>query len=283
MNRADLITLVRAQGLKKPPRRRAPRMLTPDGQRLRYFAALRHGLIKDLRDAVTYRLVPKLARFVATAGNLRADAPGDFDEEDLHDTLDTLAEDVAKKWTSKRFAATVQPIAQDVAGFSRAQLQGVLKSQLGVDVVASEPWLEAELARWTSQNVALIKTIPRQFFADIEKRLVDGVHAGERWEDLAKMLEERAGVSESRANLIARDQTGKLFGQLNEKRQTALGVTGYLWRTMQDNRVRDEHEDRAGEHFEWDDPPEDGHPGDPVQCRCYAEPDLGDIFEEAFG
>jgi SPP1 gp7 family putative phage head morphogenesis protein len=99
------------------------------------------------------------------------------------------------------------------------------------------------------------------------------------------MLEERMGVAESRANLIARDQVGKLFGQLNEKRQTELGVTGYVWRTVHDNRVRELHEDRDGQHFDWNDPPEetpdDGHPGTPIQCRCYAEPDLTEIFGEA--
>lgn len=274
-----LLATIRHSGIRRPARRRVRRMLQPDSQRLRYFAALRGGLLQNLRHLIQDRLVPALPRFLAHASALRQDAD-EFD--DLHDALDALAEDLAREWTSKRFAQVVQPIAQDVARFSGAQLHAVLRDQLGVDVLASEPWLEAEAQKWVAQNVALIKTIPPQFFSDIERRLVEGVHSGERWEDLAKMLEERTGVAESRANLIARDQVGKLMGNLNQRRMEDLGVTGYTWRTMHDNRVRDEHEERDGEHFEWSDPPEDGHPGEPIQCRCFAEPDLGPIFEEAW-
>lgn len=284
MTRQDLIALIRHSGLRRAPRRRPRRMLPPDAIRLRYFAALRSGFLHDLRELIRNRLIPRLQTLAANVSALRQDA-GEFDDGDLHDTLEQLADQLAEKWTARRFAQVVQPFAQDTARYSREQLIGVMRDQIGIDVLASEPWLQAEVSRWTSQNVALIKTVPQTFFADIERRLVDGLHSGERWENLADMLEERMGVAESRANLIARDQVGKLFGQLNEKRQTELGVTGYVWRTVHDNRVRELHEDRDGQHFDWNDPPEetpdDGHPGTPIQCRCYAEPDLTEIFGEA--
>ncbi|TXH57102.1 MAG: hypothetical protein E6Q97_05015 [Desulfurellales bacterium] len=41
--------------------------------------------------------------------------------------------------------------------------------------------------------------------------------------------------------------------------------------------MREEHEDREGESYTWTDPPEDGHPGEAVNCRCYAEPDFSDL------
>ncbi len=44
--------------------------------------------------------------------------------------------------------------------------------------------------------------------------------------------------------------------------------------------VREDHDDREGEQFDWSDPPEDGHPGEAVNCRCWPEPDLSDIIEE---
>ena len=37
-------------------------------------------------------------------------------------------------------------------------------------------------------------------------------------------------------------------------------MTTYVWRTVRDNRVREEHEDREGESYTWTDPPDDGHP-----------------------
>jgi uncharacterized protein with gpF-like domain len=39
-----------------------------------------------------------------------------------------------------------------------------------------------------------------------------------------------------------------------------------------------------GEEFQWDDPPAeddtDGHPGDPINCRCWAEPNLAAVLDE---
>ena len=46
----------------------------------------------------------------------------------------------------------------------------------------------------------------------------------------------------------------------------------YIWRTQGDDRVRSEHAAREGEVFDFDDPPEDGNPGEAENCRCWAEP-----------
>lgn len=46
----------------------------------------------------------------------------------------------------------------------------------------------------------------------------------------------------------------------------------YIWRTVGDDRVRSSHEERGGEIFAWDEPPEGGHPGEDYNCRCTAEP-----------
>lgn len=275
--REALLATIRATGRRRPLVRRPVRQLPPDAIRLRYFAALRQ-VVADCRAAVARHVLPHLVRWAAEASSARVDAADDS----VHGALEAAIADVSRNWAAANVSRVVQPVASSTANFSRAQLDGVLRSQLGVDVVRSEPWLRGELARWTSQNVALIKSIPATYFADIEKRLVDSIHSGARHEQLAEMLQERAGVSESKAQLIARDQVGKLFGQLNERRMSDLGIKRFVWRTMRDNRVRDEHEDRDGKPYAWSDWPDEELPGQPVQCRCYADPDLGDSFEEAF-
>jgi SPP1 gp7 family putative phage head morphogenesis protein len=47
-----------------------------------------------------------------------------------------------------------------------------------------------------------------------------------------------------------------------------------------DERVRDEHEGLDGEQFDYDDLPSEGLPGEPIQCRCYAEPVLSAILDD---
>ena len=45
----------------------------------------------------------------------------------------------------------------------------------------------------------------------------------------------------------------------------------YIWRTRGDSKVRSEHAERDGKVFEWNNPPEGGHPGEAPNCRCRAE------------
>lgn len=45
----------------------------------------------------------------------------------------------------------------------------------------------------------------------------------------------------------------------------------YIWRTRGDCKVRSEHAERDGKVFEWNNPPDGGHPGEAPNCRCWAE------------
>ena len=60
----------------------------------------------------------------------------------------------------------------------------------------------------------------------------------------------------------------------NKKQSKKTGK--YIWRTEGDGEVRMSHQLRDGKVFEWDNPPEGGHPGEDYGCRCVAE----DIDEE---
>ena len=79
-------------------------------------------------------------------------------------------------------------------------------------------------------------------------------------------------MSESRAELIARDQTLKLNGAITKARQTSAGVNSYTWNTSHDDRVRESHAALDGQIISWDAPPEAGHPGEDFQCRCVPIP-----------
>lgn len=92
--------------------------------------------------------------------------------------------------------------------------------------------------------------------------------------DRIKKNGERVLVStEKHARLIAHDQVNKLNGRLNQTRQEAAGITEFTWRTQGDDRVREEHEAINGQQFSWaEGAPSIGLPGEPVNCRCHAEP-----------
>ncbi|WP_158598497.1 phage minor head protein [Notoacmeibacter ruber] len=64
--------------------------------------------------------------------------------------------------------------------------------------------------------------------------------------------------------------------RINAEQQQDLGIDQYVWRSRDDSDVRPLHATHDDKVFDWDDPPEGGHPGHAFNCRCHAEPYLPD-------
>lgn len=178
--------------------------------------------------------------------------------------------------------ARVAEFAAAVNRFNSNQFHAVIRSAYGVDVFKAEPWLVDVLKNWESQNISLIRSIPAESLSRLHGKIVQAVRTGQTVRDLRKIIQDEYGISKRRADLIANDQIGKLNGQLTQERQVGIGVKKYRWRGVLDNRERDEHVAREGLEFSWDKPPSDGHPGEPIRCRCRAEAILP-LFEDLEG
>lgn len=124
----------------------------------------------------------------------------------------------------------------------------------------------------------LVRSVNEKYFVDIKNATLQALRTGQRAEDIADLLQERFDITETRAALIARDQIGKLHAEVNRARQQEVGVDEYVWRGAMDERERPEHRAREGKTFSWSKPPPDGHPGEPVNCRCTAEPKLDELL-----
>lgn len=140
------------------------------------------------------------------------------------------------------------------------------------------------------QNVALIQSISAEHFAEVGRAVLDNYRGVPLPGDvsLTKRLQDIGGITKKRAKFIARDQTSKLTGDLNQARLQENGIDEYIWRTAKDERVvgtpggkypkgtrgHGNHYEREGQTYSWQTPPSDGHPGQAYNCRCYAEPKL---------
>lgn len=154
---------------------------------------------------------------------------------------------------------------------------------MGIDLYRQEPWLAELQKNWVAQNTSLIKSVPTQYLSKVEQIVRSGVINGTASREIAKQVKDVSGVTDRRAKIIARDQVNKANGELTKYRQTDLGVEEYKWVTAHDERVRGNpagrfpsavpsHYARDGKVFEWGKPPEGGHPGMAVLCRCFASP-----------
>ena len=168
-----------------------------------------------------------------------------------------------------------------------SQFYATVPDGLGVFLMTKEPDIpQAVSNRFIERNVRMIRIeggprvdpIPQQHFKKLERTIRIAVHRNIRPEETLKALRKIPGITRRRAEVIARDQTGKHNGQMTEIRHKGVGIKRYKWRTVGDGSVRTLHTLREGEIFSYASPPPDGNPGEPVQCRCWAEPYLQDVL-----
>ena len=154
---------------------------------------------------------------------------------------------------------------------------------------------QALIETFRDENVRLVTRMGEDQITQLGNILRPAQAIGQRWEEIAPTIAERLGVGESRARLIARDQTNKFNGSMQRLTQEASGVTEYVWSTSRDFAVRgrpggvyaesqEDHWKLEGKIFRWVDPPlipgtaEHAHPGERIQCRCVAIPRIP-LFE----
>ena len=272
-NTAALVAIQPGARRRRMPRQAEPRAI--QREYARKLIAEVHALSEALdpvRDAL-----PALVRGVQAE---RADAG---EGARIRELLAAVERATRSRLSTARLDAVARLFAERTSTFQRVQLLRQTRAALGVDVFAIETGLKGLVDGFAVENVGLIKNISTRAFDEIEQLTTRGLASATPHREIAKQIEKRLAIGRDRAKLIARDQIGKLYGQVNHTRQRALGVRQFIWRTVNDERVRDEHEALAGRTFSYSDPPSEGLPGEPVLCRCYAEPVFTEIEEFAKG
>lgn len=170
---------------------------------------------------------------------------------------------------------TVQTIIKLEAERHTKQFVETVRRSIGIDVSAliNQEDLADYLQTAVARNGSLITSLSDDLRKRIEEKVYQNSIAGNSVATLKKQLTEQFGVVESRAKLIARDQTAKLNSDLNRIRQEQAGVEAYEWMTSRDERVRSRHRKLSGNIYKWGQGTgaEGGlPPGQPVNCRCIA-------------
>lgn len=290
--------------LKKPGVWRDPRFVEKEYEKFLL------SMVRDIEESVKTRIVPLLPIWV---GENRVDdnfskqtithkiSRDAFDEE-LDGIIAGMTADFAEQANNSR--PQIVTWGNNAEQFNNQEWHRIINRVASIDLFVQEPWLIPLMDNWVSENVRLVKNLSNKAIDDIEGTVRRGIQAGKRSKTIERELigtgklkpvsveqfESTASVikkTKNRARLIAVDQIGKLNGKLTERRQVDLGIDKYIWRNMMDRRVRGnpsglypnstfDHWKREGEVFEWSKPPADGHPGQAIRCRCFAEP----VFED---
>lgn len=202
--------------------------------------------------------------------------------------LTRLISRVSERFAPGAIEHAFQSIAKAVDGNSYEKLARVP----GIDASKIVTGGANALTRFRETNIALIRTIPEKMASDVGAALASQPITRLHVREAGQVLQDTFKVSANQAEFWARDQTLKLYADVNQDRHAAAGVTRYEWGTSDDERVRG----RPGglwaaspsNHFvldktiqRWDAPPvvDAGtgrrcHPGKDYECRCTAYPHL---------
>lgn len=228
----------------------------------------------DFARAVGKVIYPKIAAFAKKPVEDRVDAePEDPDLGDLMDEADAAA---ARSFDQAALESSTNVSAKRTVKHSQNEFQ-----RLGIDLRKGEPKLGKKIDSWRKQCVDRIRSVEQDQLGKIRRILADGEN--HRHETLAKEIERQLeDVTRSQAELIARDQVLSLNALITQERQTAAGIAEFVWTTSGDERVREEHQELEGQTFSWEDggDPEEGIPGEAVNCRCVAFPILPELDDK---
>ena len=198
--------------------------------------------------------------------------------DDILDALDVTKTAFEREYTEVELLQKTTEIGLKTSKFNKDELHRISKQAVGIDLFANDPWLGDEIKAFAEDNVAKIVTINDRYFSEIQDIAFRGTRNGDSYSVIKKNIQERYGVSKWNAERIARDQVLTLNSQLDKIRQKNVGFKSYIWRDVNDNRVRSSHAANDGKVFFWSRPPSTGYPGEDILCRCYAEPNFKEFF-----
>ncbi len=132
----------------------------------------------------------------------------------------------------------------------------LVRSTIGIDLAAvvSQEDLADYLTTAAARNAGLIKSLGDDAIKRVEQATYQVILQGQTAGQLRKRMAEEFGVLDSRAKLIAQDQTAKPTSDLNRIRHQQAGVTSYVWMSSRDERVRERHRALDGKEYRYGEP-----------------------------
>ena len=189
------------------------------------------------------------------------------------------------------------------------QFQKQLQNGIGVSFQTNASWWPNTKATWAGNNYNLIVSNARNYVNQINNLAEQAVVNGWSPKQLQEQIKKASnGLSDKKCRLLARDQIGKLQGQVAEAQMEEIGLEMYIWDTSGDERVRGnpagKYPTAVPSHYvmdgclcrwdnatlyskdngkTWIDRPANAvklHPGQDIQCRCVALAYIPELLSE---
>jgi len=261
------------------PTRKRPKGTKPDvAAGISYNVELQR-LVRAVTRDINANLMP-------TVRNLAPEYQRDsaFVMDSWVDVLTKGLSNIRLRWSSPQFQALANDVAGRFVTSANNSNRRRTERDMGIDIFSDSTTITNYVQASIADNVRLIQSIPDQYLTQVESIVMTNIRSGGRPSSIAKSLQRQFGGTERRAKMIASDQTAKVKGQRNAKRQQDAGFPYFEWDDSDDERVRDRHA-YLSEHvtqygkgvYRWDNPPLSDKgvpiiPGEDYQCRCIGRP-----------
>ena len=282
---------------KKPTKNITSQRAYPHGIENKFYRQLK-GFFKPLTDYVNKYIdehLEPLLRGDSTEVHLDA-IPGDSFRNmiyNLENWLSVYMPEISDITTygdyenrNNVILTSLAKTAEEAKSFGDKEFEKTLEKGIHVNLPLSSPWWEDMRNSWAEDNYTLITSNAKNYVSKIntltEQAIVNGMSPGKLKNEIKKATE---GLSDKHCKLLARDQMGKLNGQITQAQMQEVGLDLYVWSTSYDDRVRDSHALMEGLLCRYDDASVcsydngktwvarpsgavDLHPGQDIQCRC---------------
>lgn len=258
------------------------------GTPLHYSAAVESRYKRELTLMVRQMRIATETAFRKLDRQFAGDATTGMDAPSYASQARILTDALRRRFMaafSKRSRPAAERMQRQVDAASSAGLHQSLRELSGGVSLSTRtiPKAATELLKaGVTENVALIRSIPDQYFLKVQGAVMRNIQRGDGAAGVLSAIEHIGAVTTRRAELIARDQTSKATSALNAARMKGLGIRKFEWLHSRGGKEpRKLHEDMSGNVYSLDDPPviddktgERGLPGQLINCRCVMRPVL---------
>lgn len=254
------------------PDKRKRKVLLPARHPVRIeqqYAKMLRGIIDGINAELKTRIADELkAEIAAREDGYRAD--------DLSAVLRAIRSLATGNIPGLSF---VRNIGDSIRSAIDGNWQKAINQAIGVNVALPGTDMSANIDAWAEENTALITNLTQSYLSKITTAVNSGFRDGLSWREISKNIRAETGVAKRRADLIARDQVATMNMQVTKQRAADLEIKQFVWRTMEDQRVRGNpsglypkakpsHYARNGKTYNWSDGAgaRDKFPGQAINC-----------------
>ena len=293
---------------KKPTKNITSSKAYPHGVEAKYYRQLK-SYFKPLTDYVKKYLTENIDAILRGDSNeIRLDAiPGNsFDKMiyNLENWLSMYMPDISQADENKLNNVILLGLgqtAEETIDFSDKEFEKMLEKGIHVNVPTTAEWWDKMKTSWMEDNYTLITSNAKNYVSKINSIVEQGVVNGQSVQKVKDAIFNATQVlTDKHCKLLARDQIGKLTGQIEQAQMQEIGLELYIWDTSMDDRVRESHALMQGLLCRWDDASVcsydggktweprpagaiDLHPGQDIQCRCSALAFYPELISEIEG